>query len=299
MATGVPPHVEHQQAIKDVHTVCIETRNTITQFRTDIEKAISDAVDAKVASEGGVNLSILRDVVGSLKAELLEKLDSITIRSSDNDGSNGDVPAVNTTVMHPGPFQFTYGGTCWCLPKSFQFPHGTMRFIGWTKWLRGAIHIDGVQRWRVKPYRKLLGKDIYSESQRNIFKNEWKPIFSKMMDAPGLRIPKNMDEITDDFVRESYEIATAYLKSLFEYIFLNKPEGATDSYTIGTWSFKIKVSEVQKHGTDNDKAKLPLRTPSNQQHKTKRTITPSKRQRPPKITKKGTSRKRALEANNA
>ncbi|KAL3806786.1 hypothetical protein ACHAXA_003905, partial [Cyclostephanos tholiformis] len=59
MAMGVPPHVEHQQAIKEVHTVCIETRNTVTQFRNDIEKAIFEAVDAKVASEGGVNLSIL------------------------------------------------------------------------------------------------------------------------------------------------------------------------------------------------------------------------------------------------
>ncbi len=43
--------------------------------------------------------------------------------------------------------------------------------------------------------------------------------FLKMMDAPGLCIPKNVDDITDDFMRESYEIATAYLKSLFEYIF--------------------------------------------------------------------------------
>jgi hypothetical protein len=58
MATGVPPHVEHQQAIKEVHTVCIETRNTITQFRNDTEKATSEAVDAKVASEGGVNGSL-------------------------------------------------------------------------------------------------------------------------------------------------------------------------------------------------------------------------------------------------
>jgi hypothetical protein len=115
MATGVPPHVEHQQAIKEAHAVCTETRNTITQFRNGIEKAISVAVDAKVASEGGVNLSILRDVVGSLKAELLEKLDSIPIRSSDNDGSNGDVLAVNPTVMLAGPFQFTMGehvGAC-------------------------------------------------------------------------------------------------------------------------------------------------------------------------------------------
>ncbi|KAL3777727.1 hypothetical protein ACHAW5_008956 [Stephanodiscus triporus] len=291
MATGVPPHVEHQQAIKDIHTVCIEIRNTITQFRNDIEKSISDAVDAKVASEGSVNLSILHDVVGSLKAALLEKLDSITICSSDNDGSNGDdVPAINPTVMLAGPFHFTYGGTCWCLLKSpFQFPHGMMQFRGWTKWLRGVIHID------VKPYRKLLGKDIYSENQLNKFKNEWKPIFSKMMEAPGLRIQKDVDNITNDFVRERYEIATAYLKSLFEYIFLNKPEGATDSYTIGTWSFKIRVSGVQKHGTDNDKAKLHrvLHQISSTRQSALSPLVNAKDH--PKITKKGMSRKRALE----
>jgi hypothetical protein len=68
-----------------------------------------------------------------------------------------------------------------------------------------------------------------------------------MMEAPGLHVPKNIDNITDDIVCESYEIATAYLKSAFENIFLNTPEGATDSYTIGTWLFKIKVIEVQKH----------------------------------------------------
>jgi hypothetical protein len=81
MAIGVPPHVVHTQAIKEVHAVCIETRDTIAQFRDDIEKAISEAVDAKVASEGNVNLSILHDVVGNLEAELLEKLDCITIWS--------------------------------------------------------------------------------------------------------------------------------------------------------------------------------------------------------------------------
>ena len=101
--------------------------------------------------------------------------------------------------------------------------------------------------------------------------------------------------ITDDIVHQSYEIVTACLKSSFEYFILNKPEGVTDLYTIGTWWFKIKVSEVQKHGTASNKAKLPPCTASNQHHKTKRTITPSKCQRPTKFLKKGTSRKRALE----
>ncbi len=108
--------------------------------------------------------------------------------------------------------------------KSYQFLHGTTWFRGWTKWLVGAIHINDVQRWKVKPYHKLLGKNTYSKSQQNEFTNKWKPIFSKMMEALGLHIPKNFEDITNDTVRESYKIATVFLKSSFEYLFLNKPE---------------------------------------------------------------------------
>jgi hypothetical protein len=45
-----------------------------------------------------------------------------------------------------------------------------------------------------------------------------------MMEALGLHIPKNFEDITNDTVRESYKIATVFLKSSFEYLFLNKPE---------------------------------------------------------------------------
>jgi hypothetical protein len=39
-----------------------------------------------------------------------------------------------------------------------------------------------------------------------------------MMEAPGLCVPNNIDHITDDIVRESYEIATTYLKSLSAHL---------------------------------------------------------------------------------
>jgi hypothetical protein len=296
MATGVPPHVSHTQAIKEVHKVCTETKENVAQFKEDLKQVISDAVDAKVALEGNVNLSILQSVVGDLKRELFEKLESITIKSSEDEAISSDVPLLNlnSPVKTPSEFEFRYKGSMWFLPESFKFPEGATRYTGWKKWLVGAIHIDGTQRWRVKPYRRFSGKDIASKDQLNIFKTEWKPIFSKMMEAPGLTVPSNVNDITEDIVQASNDIATEYLKIQYEYIFL-KPDGVTEAYALGTWSFKIKPSQVKKHGTTADKAMLPAETVANRPHKSKRTITPGTRRRPSKIARKGTGRKSAVD----
>ena len=244
-------------------------------------------------SEGNVNLSILEDVVASLKKELFEKLESISLKPSKGNAISSDVPLMNSTVKTPSQFEFAYNGGMWFLPKSFQFPEGATRYTGWKKWLVGAIHVDGMQHWQVKPYRRFSGRDISSKDQQNIFKNEWKPIFSKMMEAPGLIVPSNVKDITEDIVQATYNIATEFLRTKYEYIFL-KPEGVTEAYTLGTWSFKIKLSEVKKHGTAADKARLPAETSANQQHKSKRTIIPGTGRRPSKIARKGTGRKSAL-----
>jgi hypothetical protein len=290
MATGVPPHVSHTQAIKEVRQVVTETKNIVVTFRDDLKKAVSDAGDEKVAAEGGVNMALLERVMDGLKKELFNKLDSITIKPSDDINHSTDIPLISTTVNTPSPTQFVYNGAFWFLPESFQFPDGATRYSGWKKWLVGAIHIEGVQRWRIKPYHKLLGKDIPSKVQQKIFKNEWKPIFSKMMEAPGMIVPTNVDNITEDIIHDTYDIATRFLQTQYEYIFV-KPEGVTEAYTLGTWSFKIKPSEVMKHGTDADKARLEGEV---QKHKAKRTITPGLRRRPTKIAKKGTGRKSAV-----
>lgn len=289
MATGVPPHVSHTQAIKQVQQVVDETKAYVVTFKEDLKLAVSDAVDAKVESEGGVNMSILKNVVDDLKKDLFEKIESITIKPCDADAQLPDIPLVSKPVKVPSRNQFVYNGAFWYLPVTFQFPDGATRFAGWKKWLVGAIHIDGSQRWKVKPYRKLVGKDIPSKAQQNIFKNEWKPIFSKMMEAPELVVPSH-DNITEDVVRDTYEVASNFLRTQYEYIFA-KPDGVTEAYTLGTWSFKIKPSEVIKHGTNTDKARLQGEI---QKHKAKRTITPGIRRRPTKVAKKGTGRKSAV-----
>ncbi|KAL3759839.1 hypothetical protein ACHAWU_007583 [Discostella pseudostelligera] len=157
MATGVPPHVSHTQAIKEVHRVCTETKEEVAQFKEDLKRAISDAVDAKVESEGNINLSILEGVLAGLKKELFEKLENISVKPSD-DAISSDVPLLNSAVKTPSQFEFKYNGSMWFLPESFKFPEGTTRYTGWKKWLVGAIHVDGLQRWQVKPYRRFSGK---------------------------------------------------------------------------------------------------------------------------------------------
>lgn len=288
IATGVPPHVSHTQAINEVKQVVTETKAYVITFKDDLKRAVSDAVDAKVESEGGVNMSILQNVVDALKKDLFEKIESIMIKPSETD-TQPEIPLVTGEVKVPSRNQFVYNGAFWHLPESFQFPDGATRYSGWKKWLVGAIHIDGTQRWRVKPYCKLVGKDIPSKVQQKIFKNEWKPIYSKMMEAPGLIVP-SYDDITEDDVRNTYEIATNFLRSQYEYIFA-KPEGVTEAYTLGTWSYKIKPSEVKKNGTARDKAGLPGDI---QRHKSKRKITPGARRRRAKVAKKGTGRKSTI-----
>ena len=66
--------------------------------------------------------------------------------------------------------------------------------------------------------------DLHSQQLKNTFKLELKPIFKKMVEAPGLNIPYNTDEIDEAFVQSSYVNAAEFFKSRFSYIF-KEPKG--------------------------------------------------------------------------
>ena len=114
----------HTPAIKEVQRVVSETKACVVTFKEDLKQAVSDAVDAKVESEGGVNMSILKDVVADLKKDLFEKLESIMIKPSNADAQLPDIPLVSGPVKVPSRNQFQYNGAFWHLPATFQFPDG-------------------------------------------------------------------------------------------------------------------------------------------------------------------------------
>ena len=52
-----------------------------------------------------------------------------------------------------------------------------------------------------------------------------------------------------------------------------KDERALATWAIGTWSRKVARSEIEKHGTESDKAQLPAKNKYNKPHKAKRSFT--------------------------
>ena len=91
-----------------------------------------------------------------------------------------------------------------------------------------------------------------------------------MEKAPGLTIPSR-NNIDEAFIQTSYTIAPDYLRECYSYIFAAGDAVVCD-FTVGTWSFKTKRSEVLKKGTNADKSKLPAMMAKKNPHMNKRTF---------------------------
>ena len=128
--------------------------------------------------------------------------------------------------------------------------------------MKGAVHIDGGQKWRIKPYRHFVRRNFPSKKLKDEYRFEWQPVFREMMKAPGLVIPKDPRDVDDAFVESSYAVATAFLREKYSFIFAG-PDGSTENLLIGTWSKKVRRSFVPMHGIPDDIANLPPATARN------------------------------------
>ena len=75
------------------------------------------------------------------------------------------------------------------------------------------------------------------------------------------------DVVDDEFVCCSFNLLTDYLK-IASYIWWKaKDQQVVNDYSIGTWSRYVQRSSIEKWGTEEDKAFLPVPTARNQAHK--------------------------------
>jgi hypothetical protein len=116
------------------------------------------------------------------------------------------------------------------------------------------VHVEGGQRWKIKPSRKFVYRDFPSNQPRTLFRSEWKPIFGKILETPGLVIPTHEREIDDAFVKRSYTSATRFLRENYNYIF-EGPEESTESLLISMWSKKVRRKDTAKLAPLNPKNK--------------------------------------------
>jgi hypothetical protein len=86
-----------------------------------------------------------------------------------------------------------------------------------------------------------------------------------MEEAPDLKIPAATNLLSPEFIQESFDKGTAYLKSRASYIWALKTS-KIEAWSIGEWCKHVKYSAIMKNGTDGDKARLPVATRYNQAH---------------------------------
>jgi len=113
-----------------------------------LKTAVADAVDAKVAADGGVNQAIMKAQLDTLIVELLTEICAGSLIMHQYNLGAQDAIELDTTVRIPTVFQFHYKDDkgnmrFWCVPESFAFPQEISRWNGWRKWLCGTLFVDG------------------------------------------------------------------------------------------------------------------------------------------------------------
>jgi hypothetical protein len=103
------------------------------------------------------------------------------------------------------------------------------------EWLKEVAlrNVDGSCTWKIKPLRYLKMRDFKSLALQVAFSGKWKPVFSKMLSAPGVEKNYHEEDITEDILRSSYAMATVYLRENACYIFQQLVDSVSKC-TIGT-----------------------------------------------------------------
>ncbi len=83
---------------------------------------------------------------------------------------------------------------------------------------------------KVKPLHLMTCSKLPTKKLATELDTKWKPIFCKMMEAPGVwPLP---DDVDKQFVQSSYIIATDFLKKVVSYVWLKADVGRISKYTI-------------------------------------------------------------------
>ena len=73
-STGIPPHIHHSIQIQRIIDICGEVKDAVEVLDKTITKTIETSIDAKVKSDGNVNLTILNSALETFKNVILDDL---------------------------------------------------------------------------------------------------------------------------------------------------------------------------------------------------------------------------------
>jgi hypothetical protein len=224
-----------------------------------------------------------------------DTLDDFGVPFADGEQEEPQQPQ-STTVFR----NFAHSGRFWFVPKLFKLPRRVKLETGWRLWVQGLPGFqmeDGDHIARaapIRPFRKFKNGMLPPEVKKT-FGLHWSPIFKVMEETPGLEIPNDPSSIDGDFLANSFACAKEYLKEHRVQYAFQKLRANPDEWEVSTWSKHVRRSEIEKYGTEVDKANLPVPNRFNgsrvQHSKRKRTPMDDNQRR--RIARKSTQRPNA------
>ena len=110
---------------------------------------------------------------------------------------------------------------------------------------------------QLNPFGKLNSPSYQTQAKNlRLDPTAWKPIYKYMEQTPNLNIPTDPKEITAEFINNSFDQATAYMKNRVSYIWKLKTREPSN-WSISTWSKYVSNGYVRDKGTDEDKLYVP------------------------------------------
>ena len=149
--------------------------------------------------------------------------------------------------------RYSYGGKFWMVPEGFAFPKGASTFQAFTFWFRGMPEYQmGPKHCPIAPFKRLAPEHLPPKICL-VYRNEYLPCMKMLVSF----VPQSHDTPTTGEIREWFDVAMEGLKEEIAYIFTNH-RWAT--YTVGSMAKKMKLSQIIKYGTPEDKVRARNRS---------------------------------------
>ena len=278
MATGIPPHVEAMTMIKSLTSLVRQERDERLQHYEEIKSVIADKIE-QVAEENGqitrpLVLKMFGDFQTTVESSISSKIEAL-LEAIDNRSTFGKNRNIESHASKESDFSansgydlWSYEGKFWNVPKDFDLPKKVQRRRGWELWVKGMHTADGKKICAFRFFSSSnLPKPVYRK-----FKVEWQPIMKKMESAPGVELPINTGDVTQDILDATFTLATDHLRDNVCSFLFNDKKKRIESWTVGSWSSCTQRSFILKNGSESDIANLPEEKRENRPHTKKRTV---------------------------
>ena len=256
-ATGIPPQVEHGKQLARIEDMLKEEKLARQTFKNDLFNTIIDAINEKAASAGQITSTVLENMFQRHQQNLNELLTERLGASQTQQTSNPtQASSGNTVMMTRGGYPvYSYQGKMdWDVPSDWTVPKSNLK-NAFILWFFGVSNETGVI---IRPFRHLK---VVPVKEWRKFKVEFIPIMKLMEEGVDTQ------SITMDTYLNEYEKGVKCVES--QVSFIKKCKKAS-TWTVATWSSRIKRSSILKNGTDEDKEKVSMESRYNKKHSKKR-----------------------------